>query len=152
MYEFRAKTPTQYDFMSRVSPSRFEANSSLKMDSSILEKEEEKWNKGGDPLDFRSPSSAMVTWDLGVARLLMRSCFAWLAITEWFSLLWKGKCFVFEHKWVFHTDMNSFLIALAECECDRAPSPSSSQYLVWCTIMPPTAGQIHSLDTRQDER
>lgn len=38
MYEFRAKTPTQYDFMSKVSPRRFEAKSSLKMDSSCPQK------------------------------------------------------------------------------------------------------------------
>lgn len=38
MYEFRAKTPTQYDFMSRVSPCRFEAESSRKMDSSSPQK------------------------------------------------------------------------------------------------------------------
>lgn len=38
MYEFRAKTPTQYDFMSKVSPCRFEAESSHKMDSSSTQK------------------------------------------------------------------------------------------------------------------
>ena len=38
MYEFRAKTPTQYDFMSGVSPCRFEAESSRKMDSSSRQK------------------------------------------------------------------------------------------------------------------
>lgn len=38
MYEFRAKTPTQYDFMSRVSPYRFEAKSPHKMNSSPPQK------------------------------------------------------------------------------------------------------------------
>lgn len=38
MYEFRAKAPTQYDFMSKVSPCRFEAKPSHKMDSSSTQK------------------------------------------------------------------------------------------------------------------
>lgn len=46
------------------------------------------------------------TWD--PAAILMRSCFAWLVITEWFSPLLVEDVFCFfEHKWVFHTDMNA---------------------------------------------
>lgn len=117
MYEFRAKTPTQYDFMSKVSPCRFEAKSSRKMDSSSPQK----------GVSFLSPHLLFLrpslppprshlpcfpikreeTWD--PAAILMRSCFAWLVITEWFSPLLVEDVFCFfEHKWVFRTDMNVF--------------------------------------------
>lgn len=39
------------------------------------------------PPHFHLPSFPIERGDLGLAALLMRSCFAWLVITEWFSPL-----------------------------------------------------------------
>ena len=99
MYEFRAKTPTQYDFMSGVSPCRFEAESSRKMDSSSRQKGHAVFQ---DPyLLFLAPFFFFFFFppiergDLGRAAPLMRSCFAWLVITERFSPLLGEDMFCF---------------------------------------------------------
>lgn len=102
MYEFRAKTPTQYDFMSKVSPSRFEAKSSRKMDSSSPQKGESflsPYLLFLCPLLLLSFSSTLFSnkekGGLGVAAILMRSCFVWLVITEWLSPLLVKDVFCF---------------------------------------------------------
>lgn len=101
MYEFRAKTPTQYDFMSRVSPCRFEAKSSRKMDSSSPQKRYPSWIPSfysfqcSPPPRSHLPSFPIEREDPGLAALLMRSCFAWLVITEWFSPLLVEDVFCF---------------------------------------------------------
>lgn len=98
MYEFRAKTPTQYDFMSRVSPCRFEAESSRKMDSSYPQKGHPVFE---DPyLLFLAPFfffffPPIERGDLGRAAPLMRSRFAWLVISERFSPLLVEDVFCF---------------------------------------------------------
>lgn len=63
-------------------------------------------------------------------------------------------CFVFEHKWVFHTDMSPFLIVLArECELGTARGgPLSLLISVSVMLMynypSKFAGQIHLCDKK----
>lgn len=67
MYEFRTKLQHNMTLCQRVTPSRFWAKSSCKM-GSFSGKKKAFW------------IILMEIWDLCVAFLLMRSCFAWLVI------------------------------------------------------------------------
>ena len=161
MYEFRAKTPTQYDFMSRVSPCRFEAKSSRKMDSSSPQKGYPFWVPTFYSSLRRCPpssSSALLSnrerGDPGLAALLMRSCFAWLVITEWFSPL------LVEDMFCFLNTNGFFTLTWTRFWLCRRRSMSRAQYrerpltshLSICVVMynyaSKFAGQIHLWDTR----
>lgn len=128
--------------MSKVSPSRFEAKSSRKMDSSSPQKGESFFSPyllflcPLLPLPFPSALfSNKENGGLGVAAILMRSCFAWLVITEWFNPLLVKALFLNATVFLlgfFCTDMKVFLIGPTKgCEPGevwRAPSNFLSQH------------------------
>lgn len=151
MYEFRAETPTQYDFMSRVSPCRFEAKSSHKMGYSFPQKEypflssyllfhPSLWHSPPQ-LSFVRSSFPIEKEELGLGSLVMRSRFAWLEITEWLGPLLAEDMFCFWTQMGF----SHWHEPIFDCFCEwlwaeyRTGSTHSlliSVSMLWCTIMP----------------
>ena len=133
--------------MSRVSPCRFEAKSSRKMDSSSPQKGYPFWV----PTFYSSlhccpphphPSSLPIErGDLGIVAPLMRSCFAWLVITEWFNPLlvedmfcfWTQMGFSHWHEPVFDCVGEG---VWAGHSAGSALSLLISVSVLWCTITP----------------
>lgn len=150
--------------MSRVSPCRFEAKSSRKMDSSPPQ----KGYPTGVPTFYSSLSCCLCslsavllsdwgTQDLGLAALLMRSCFAWLVITEWLSPLlvedvfcfWTQMGFSHWHEPIFDC-VGKGLWALHSKGC-KIPLFISASLLLMYNYPSEFAGQINLWDKRGDE-
>lgn len=142
MYEFKAETPTQYDFMSRVSPQRFKGKSSHKMDYSCLQIEHPilsscwplfpplllPWGCSHSPFSPKDNEA----WVLMDFYMDVDNQVNWVIISQGYVLFWESKLF-FSHLHELGFDCERKGVS---CEYRDHPLPFSSLYRAWCTIMP----------------